>query len=293
MTIAIAFNAGSYGTYLEWCLSTLTSKEAIQPPFTAAGNSHRYHGVHLLDISGWRNFVNKQTHHQFVRFHPKTKKDESLSENLNYVCDTATSVVYLYPDSDSVLLCINNYITKIWENWWEKQFDQNVDTNKIYQNWPIPPGSTLDQIPTWVRREFLSFYLVPAWFDQIEWYHPDRWSNSKACVITVKELLFDFEKTISKISQHCNLDLIRSISDLLPYHQQNLKLQIHLDQDKLCKNIIDSVVSGTDFDWDLLPLGSEAWIQWQLRNLGFEIRCHGLDMFPTNSLQLKKLLFTV
>lgn len=37
--------------------------------------------------------------------------------------------------------------------------------------------------------------------------------------------------------------------------------------------------------------GSEAWIQWQLRNLGYEIQCHGLDKFPTNSVHLHELLY--
>jgi len=32
-------------------------------------------------------------------------------------------------------------------------------------------------------------------------------------------------------------------------------------------------------------------IQWQLRNQGYEIQCHGLDMFPTNSVQLRKLIY--
>jgi predicted nuclease with RNAse H fold len=45
--------------------------------------------------------------------------------------------------------------------------------------------------------------------------------------------------------------------------------------------------------WEPLPLPSEAWIQWQLRNLGYELRCHGLDMFPTNSVQLRELLYRV
>jgi hypothetical protein len=293
MTVAIVFNSGSYGTYLEWCLATLTSKDPIQSPFTTEGNSHCYRGVHLLDINGWKNYVNKQVHHQFVRFHPKTKKSESLSDNLNYVCNTATSVVYLYPDLDSVLLCINNYITKMWADWWEKQFNRDIDINCIYQNWPVAPGSTADQIPKWVQREFLSFYLMPAWFDQIEWYHPNSWSNPKACIIRVKELLFDFENTIKNISQHCNIDLVRSVIDLLPYHQQNLDLQKHLTQDQLCKNIINQTLTGQDFHWGALPLGSEVWIQWQLRNLGFEIQCHGLDMFPTNSVHLKELLYSV
>jgi hypothetical protein len=45
--------------------------------------------------------------------------------------------------------------------------------------------------------------------------------------------------------------------------------------------------------WNPLPLASEAWIQWQLRNLGWEIKCHELDIFPTNSVYLKELLYHI
>jgi hypothetical protein len=40
-------------------------------------------------------------------------------------------------------------------------------------------------------------------------------------------------------------------------------------------------------------LASESYVQWQLRNLGYEIQCHELDKFPTNSVHLKELLYTI
>jgi len=51
-------------------------------------------------------------------------------------------------------------------------------------------------------------------------------------------------------------------------------------------------LTDKDTVWDPLPLPSEVWIQYRLRELGYEIRCHGLDIFPTTSVQLKKLLYT-
>jgi hypothetical protein len=293
MTVAIAFNGGAYGTYLEWCLTIITNAQDICSPFTKVGSSHQFAGIHLNNMDGWTNYINSGQNHPLVRLHPKTQKTESLSSNLDYICNTAKSVVYLYPDPDSVLLCINNYMTKVWSDWWSKQLSHFIDINLIYQNWPVAANTSVDQIPTWVKREFLSFYLMPAWFDQVEWNHLTRWSNPKACIVTIQELLFNFEDTIKKVSQHCSLNLVRPISDLLPYHQQNLELQLHLDQDQLCKNIIDSTVAGSNFEWNVLPLASEAWIQWQLRNLGLEIQCDGLDIFPTNSVHLKELLYSV
>lgn len=292
-TIAIAFSGGSYGTYLEWCLTSLTSTAPLFSPFTKSGNSHEFIGVHLADIDGWRKFVKSSREPLFARFHPKTRKEHSLSENLDYVCSTTRSLIHLYPARNRILLSLNNQLTKISTNWWDAQTSSDIDIFKIYQNWPIAPTTPPSKIPPWVKREFLSFYLMPAWMDQVEWYHPDTWSHVKACVITVDDLLFNFETSLTKIQQHCGLNFVRPISDLLPYHQENLKLQYYLQQDQLCKDIVDSTVNNVNLDWQALPLGSEVWVQWELRNRGFEIQCDGLDTFPTNSIQLKELLYSV
>jgi hypothetical protein len=132
---------------------------------------------------------------------------------------------------------------------------------------------------------------MPAWYDQVEWYHPDCWQNPKCCIITVRELLNNFEEILQKIRVFCDLEYVRPIRDLLPFHEQNLKNQKYLHHDVLCNNIITAVINNQNLAWEQLTLPSEAWIQWQLRNLGYEIQCHELDKFPTNSVQLHKLLY--
>lgn len=293
MTVAIVYPAGLYGTYLEWCLTTLTSTGSILSPFNSSGNSHTFQGVNLLNFNGWKNFVSSGNSAPFARFHPKILKEHNLSENLDYVCNTADSVIYLYPSKEYVLLSINNQLTKIWSNWWNVQMSSEIDIAKVYQNWPVATGTPASQIPQWIQREFLSFYLLPAWFNQVEWYHPDHWSNPQACIVTSKDLLFNFEESLNRIQRHCNLSFTRPVTDLLPYHKENLKLQTHLLQDQLCKDIVESSLNNISFDWELLPFGSEIWIQWELRNRGFEIQCDGLDIFPTNSIQLRELLYSV
>lgn len=294
MTVAIAYSGGLYGTYLQWCLTTLTSKAPIQAPFTKIGNSHKFRGVYIDNIEGWHHYINGDVRYPFVRLHPKQKKEESLDSNLTLLCNTANSVIHLYPDHDSILLCLNNYTTKTYPNWWKATLEGNhADPQLVYRNWPIDEQTDVQQIPIWIRREFLSFYLMPAWFDQLEWYHPDRWQHSKTLVVTAKTLLFDFENTLLNIQQHCDLEFVRPISDLAPFHKKNLTLQANLGQDELCTNILDAVLSGTYFEWAPLPLASEAWIQWQLRNQGFEIRCHDLDTFPSNSVHLRELLYSI
>jgi hypothetical protein len=72
-----------------------------------------------------------------------------------------------------------------------------------------------------------------------------------------------------------------------------LELQQNLLEDQICNRIVQYTINDLDFDWPELSLPSQSWIQWELRNQGFEIECHGLDKFPTNSIQLKKLIYPI
>ena len=290
-TIPIVFDAGSYGTYLNWVLTTLTTEDKIVPPFNQNGNSHQFKRFHLGNMDGWYRYVKSAQPTQFVRFHPKTKKEESLSDNLNNILSKIDQMIYLYPDFESKLLVINNYFDKVWDNWWAYQFGDQIDPDTIYSSWPVDPTTPINQIPVWIQREFLSFYLMPAWHDQTEWCHIDRWQNNKCIILTVKELLYNFESSLIKIQKFCNLTFTKDIKEIVLYHKQMLQLQKYLNQDQLCHQIVQSVVDNYEFTWAELPLASQSWVQWQLRNLNFEIHCHGLDIFPTTSVQLKKLLY--
>lgn len=291
MTVAIAYNGGAYGTYLEWCLTALTSYSSIDLPFTKLGNSHQFLGNHVGNINGWKKYINSPCHLGIARLHPKVRQSESLSANMDYICDTASSVVYLYPDRNSVLLCVNNYFSKIWTDWMSSQTEFSIE--KIYNSWPVSKDTPIGDIDPWIKREFLSLFQMSAWFDQIEWYHPDNWSNPKCHVVTISELLRNFESTIELICDKTGIVPIRKVSTLLTAHTRNLELQQYLTHDQLCNNIIQSTIASVCMEWEPLSLPSEAWLQWELKNQGWQIKCNGLDIFPTNSVQLRELLYPV
>ena len=303
-TIPIIFNGGAYGTYLEWCLTTLTTDIDIVLPVTETGSSHRFKGRQLRDMAGWRNYTNTKNYTAFVRLHPKTKKDESITNNLENILSTVDKMIYLYPDQHSILLNINNIFTKISTVWWpdtnitdlkKQQQEYEMFADKIYQNWPISRDVLFNDIPQWIKREFLSMYLMPMWLDQVEWCHPTQWQHSNCSVVYINNLLDNFKSTIQDIVLFLNLKLTKDIDQLIPFHAIMLKHQINYGQDALCDKIINSIIHSIDFTWEdrYLPLPSESWIQWQLRNLGFEIRCDGLNVFPTNSIKLKELLYKI
>ena len=74
-----------------------------------------------------------------------------------------------------------------------------------------------------------------------------------------------------------------------------LKNQTNIGQDALCHQIVNLTLNDLWFDLSdaHFPVVSQSWVQWEFRNQGYEIQCHGLDLFPTNTIQLKKLLYKV
>jgi hypothetical protein len=294
-TIPIVFHAGTYGTYLEWVLSTLIDPTTkIINPVTDISNSHHFKGHHLFDINGWRRYLASNKTYQLVRFHPKTSSTESISDNFLEIEKSIEQFVYTYPDDSTLLLCLSNQFDKVWKNWWEYQFKSfEINPNKIYANWPVKQSTDISQVPRWIQREFLSFYVMPMWLDQIEWKSQAQFTHSKCLKISVYDLLFKFDSTIEQLVRQLKLTTTRPVSDLLPIHNNMLSLQKNINIDQLCKNIVHAIMHHQSISWPPMSIVGESWIQWQLRNLGYEIKCHGLDTFPTNSVNLQELLYKV
>lgn len=294
-TTVIAYNGGAYGTYLHWLLTTMSSNGESSTPFTATGTSHNFQGPHYFGMERWKEYITSSDNFEFVRTHPKTQQQESLDQNLNQFCVDAKSVIYVYPDHDSQLLVLNNYFDKIWDNWWDHQFTTDINKNKIYDNWPVTPNTNINNIPNWIKREFLSLYLIDAWHAQIEWYHPDRYQHKNCLIVLVGQLLNQPKQTLSRIREFAQLTYNKSFEEVAHLHDQMLALQKFTEQQILCDKILSSCMSSQEFNWEdqQLTLVSEAWVQHHLRKNNIEIQCDKLDIFPTNSVQLKKLLYTL
>lgn len=296
-TLVIAYNGGAYGTYLEWAINSLTTTDEIVAPFTVSGpqkgNSHRTKlGKQLLNISEWRKYVCSDKEYPTIRMHPKTLSHESVKHNLEEILKDTSKVVLIYPDPAHELLCINNFMSKVWnvKNPFEGPL-REINLDDIYKNFPVSRDTPTSDIPRWILREHLSYYLVPAWRSQVDWFLPDNWQHENCLVVFIDELLYNFESTVKRLQTFAGLDFKRDISDLREFHQQMLGLQIYIEQNKLCASIVDSVVDNDLYlEWDDLSLASESWIQWKLRELGYELKCNDLNCFPSNTTDLKRLL---
>lgn len=290
--VVIAFAGGTYGTYLHWALDTLTKKGAIIPPWGKHGTSHRFKGTHYS--THWREHWHDQGH-DIVRLHPKHLKEESLAANLDQITSRARKVIHLYPDQQTYLLSIHNYLFKVWDDLWAGPLAY-VDPKNLYDNWSVDPKTPLPDVAPWILREFFSYNLFTAWESLVEWFLPERYADSpKHQFLFVGELLFDYQNTMERLRTQLDLTYIRSIQDMLPYHEINLANQRYLDQQNLAERILHAITEDRDMSWqgDRLTVYTEAWIQKRLREFGLGLKCHGLDLLPDNSVKFKQLLYSL
>ena len=294
--LVIAYNGGAYGRYLEWVYNTLISADPIVSPFTKRGNSHNSPYGPGFWIDDLIDHLQTGKERPTVRLHPKTSSSQSIKSNLESVLKHTSQLILMYPDRSHELMCICNYMTKIWSS--SDPYDgpmQHVNPADLHRGYGLDPSTDIRTIPLWMRREHMSYYLFDAWHDQVEWYLPERWNDSRVLIITTGQLFDEFENTMTRIATYCgNLKYQRDIADMLPWHAEMISLQPHLGKDQLCENILRAVVqSRDDFEFGELCLTSQAWIQYKLRCLGYEIRCHDLNHFPTDSGHLRTLLYAV
>jgi hypothetical protein len=287
-TIVIAYPAGCYGTYVNWIVDQLRGVEYSKNPFTSRGSSHNLkgpadHGYHVNRMDGWDEYADSDYVLDVVRVHPKTQASEDINRSLQQIASQAEKVIYIEPTEDTLLHSLNNQFYKTAQDPWEKRFAPLFDNEKIFNQWGIVLGNP---VPTWVQREYLSYYLPPMFLDQIE-YGVDH-SSDDWLVITVDNLLLSINQTVNELGEYLGLN---SKINIAPAHMYNVGLQKFLGIDFLANFIVDSTIDALDFNWTEQTLISEAWIQWKLRQLGHEIKCDGLDNFPTNSLQLADLLY--
>jgi hypothetical protein len=293
--VPIIYSGGTYGSFLSYVLECVyTGREDIKLPFEESGNSHQSNIGFLHKDRNTKEFTLKIRDTKFVRYHPKTRKEQIVSDEIDYIINKVDKAVLIYPTENTTLLTLNNYTSKIWDSWLENEMgnnqnDRDIFLNNLYDNWDIKPNTKIDNIPKWILREFLSFYLMPAWQDQVQWNLLEWYQNPKVCIVTVDDIIYNFYETISKISKFCNL--LPPNPKIKELHTAMLAKQVHTDKDNICNKIITSFNNSNNYTYDSLSLIDEAWIQWELRNQGYELKCNNLNKFPTTIKNLKKITY--
>ena len=159
--------------------------------------------------------------------------------------------------------------------------NQDLDVQQWNKNY-----TSLDDMRRWEYREWFSIFY-PSWTE--EWK-----SNSNEyddfLKISNTQFLNNTLDSMVKISKFCELPLEKNT---LKNFLTNWKTaqQYIIEKFKTLDTITTSTINKKDFNWQPMSIIEEAIVQQRLRQNGFEMQCDGLDVFPTNSINLNNLIY--
>ena len=158
-----------------------------------------------------------------------------------------------------------------------------VNWNTNYTHW--------DQMQHWELREWFSIYY-PTWVQ--EWIDAKQYVSPNWLCVSSEDILENTNDTIIDIINHVgkfNFNLKNELDDFITMWKS--KQQYLLDEHNTIKNIVKSIITNTPYTWAELNILSEAMVQKRLRDEGYKIKCHNLNTFPTNSIELYQLLVRI
>jgi hypothetical protein len=141
------------------------------------------------------------------------------------------------------------------------------------------------QMHTWQLREWISLFYV-QWCQ--EWIESPTCVDSRFLTVNNTDFLFDAVAMSNKIFDHCKLTQKSGLNDFLLGWQE--AQQYIVDEFILLDRIVDCAIANQPLEWQPINIIAEAIVQQRLRAKGYEIRCDGLDIFPTDAIMFNTLL---
>jgi len=152
-----------------------------------------------------------------------------------------------------------------------------VNWNQSYTHW--------SQMHQWELREWFSLFYV-SWVQ--EWIESQHQVPDTFLKVCNTDMLYNTKNTCKRIFKFLNLTETGDLDSFI--NQWVEKQQYIVDEFNLLDQICKHTVDNEDFIWDPINIIAEAIVQQRLRALGYEIRCDGLNTFPTDSKTLYSLL---
>jgi hypothetical protein len=149
----------------------------------------------------------------------------------------------------------------------------NID----YKNW--------NEMRPWQLREWISLFYV-AWVQ--EWIESQHQVGANFYKVSNIEILENLPRVARDIFHHCDLTESAGLDDFAVHWRS--KQQYIMDEFDLLDRVIECTINNVLFSWSPVNIIAEAIVQQRLRANGYEIRCDGLDVFPTDSITLYNLL---
>ena len=270
--IKICYPPGCYGSYLSRCIynySDLRKQELDSFQFDKFGSSHEHRDqTKVADII----------------------QIDHLDNEISF--DHADDTLIILPCDNHMLDYFNNVLMKAnaghTMNHLKTLFKQKDIEIKLSQGWKHAYGID-DQIPNWILREFISFWIRDC-FDNGYSIKNYQKVPHKIC-ITTQNIFLDFLDALSDIFKVFGLKATVDESVIADNHLKFLQVQKYHQSQFRCNQWCDDILKEKFSSTPCNTIFDEAYVQYFLRKQGFEIQCDGLDMFPTTSTSMIKIIY--
>ena len=315
MNTIIYYKTGAYGTFIEWVLTYLTDPALDDTlPFRDNGNSHSFTGNYLLPNKALMDtyIANKfpDGMPNFSRTHPEDYSIEDLIEkelqivNVWFTKQSAfwifnNSQVKLDPEKMSELEIYyhKKYDPEPWEFMKRKneelfRYILHVDDQREPANstgYGYEGVKTEQDLSKWQLREVLSYWDFSEFRKQ--YFNPPGPAEN-TINIQLESLKDNFTETILNLVNALGYTPIKERADMLDSIGKLWKdHQTEINKDQIVSNYLKKTISGEEYNVSNLNFFEEAWIQRELRALGYEIKCQDLDHFPESTVEMNKLIY--
>lgn len=271
--IKICFPPGCYGNYIGRSLYSYTNLrlgEYSNFTFDEFGSSHAH------------------------QYNAEAKKQVELGHIDTLDITPGDQVIAILPCMDHTLDYYNNQFTKNSRgqitHFLEEQFSLTEIIQKLKLNWGLE-SVRIEDAPRWALREFLSMWITDCFANG---YSTNNYSALTDITITTQDIFANFLPAIHGLCNKLDLQLVVDDSDILKNHTLFLAVQHYHNSQINCNTWVDSVIiTDDDVSSPCQTLFDEAYTQHLFRERGYEIQCDGLNIFPTTSATMKKLIYKI
>ena len=271
--IKVCFPPGCYGTYFARCLYNYTNLRPgdFEPlEFDTAGSSH----AHRKD-------------------HDARQTIQCEHFNAEILQDIDSSIVVILPSHLHCLDYYNNQFVKQGKShlisYIESQLPSNEIKQKLESGWNYTQPFN-QETPTWILREFFSFWIVDCLHNG---YSIKQYSQVVAdAVIDTQDIFLNFESTFADVCLALGLEINIDHMHIAEGHVKFLNSQqFHLSQKKCQQWVYDAIKGCKDTPNTCQTIFDEAYVQYFLRDLGYELQCDGLNQFPPTAKDLHNIIY--
>ena len=279
--IKICFPSGCYGNYLAQCLYHFTELNVGgSADFTidSRGSSHAYidnvKANEYILAGHLGHFVDVQK--KLEPFVPITDEDVVVSivpVDMHFL-DYYNNHFVKYLQSDIMLAMLDIYPSS------------EID-HKLTTQWNYYDGFN-ETVPVWILREMVSFAINDVL--NVSYNQP---IINNSIIVTAQDFFENFLDVFKNLCKQLKLTITVNDITILQNNKSFIAAQRCHNSQLMCEHWIQCVIDNKSALLNQTTFFDEAYVQHRLRQLGYEIQCNGLDVFPVNSQDITKLIYKI